>query len=1081
MIAVQSPPKKGKRRFWHRILRIGLWSIGIIFLLITAAILYIRTQYPEPKVLDILSEKVQTSTGMPLVIQNITWRLPLKLQINQIKLGYPESNLDKDTPFLSLDRFSVSFNLLALLRRQLDVQSITFTRPYITVNSEKLKSIKALQLTAAEGKPDTSHTGPSSNRLPISIRLSRFRLENFNAYLILPDSSGNTQIAISGLNLDLDHMQIPREVSTSLDAVRGEVHLYTKDCRINFRSENFRFSMTPEINLDVQWRKDQYWEVSGFFGIESPENPLHRLDAEINLKGYGLGDTVRVAPVAVKIGGAPVLTLTGSADHLMGQPNFKFDLQSHSLDLSKAYAILLGFNLQDLVPEAKKFILNGEWIPADGRLWGTLNDIQFQLRSRLRASFHSPQAELDSLYYKLEANGHLMTESRRSGAKTERSKRIKYTAGEIKGDMGFGSGRLIFNDSMQVETGPLAVQFSTSMDVSGLPRNGFLEGTWSGIVGGRLGLNMDWGLSQYMQPSLESLFVNGAMTLEDLEIADLPGVSSQIRGRARLQTGISLSGIDRARVKLNADFPDLTYKTETGMGLFPPLSLHSSWVFRADTDFTQIRIDSGIVKLNDLLTGRITGSMDRGANKFALDLHSRMNHDKIYDYLPNTVLPTVQGISLKGFTTLAVNVIGNITQPESLIMKDTLRIHEGEFHHAIQKLHIEGLNGEFRVAGTQNDIHGEGILSIGRLTSPMRNQPIEDSEIDFDCSYDPKTIKLNSLLFRNHSISTELKLNGFVENMDTSPNFCAGGELNFNGNEWTELMQVMDVRGTSQFRFQVDQKDSGDIIVSGTALMKEMNFRQADILALNGMNGQIPFQIEINPEGVILSDSNYHPPSWVEFENRRSQFRFLRGDLGALTIEAVEVMGYPLTNLEMDVDIHNGYAQIPWFVIHAFNGNIGGYLQVFLGTGSAETLTYEIHAQAARINAAALGDIPIKNEEEAELNAAMAFTGTGLDPSREMEVDGYFYITKIGPEFASLMLEGLDPNGNDRNIRLTRWLLNRGWKPKLFSFEMRHGYVYPSLSLTQPWFSPIRLPETLSFGRLPLQFFLENPELAKAK
>ena len=62
----------------------------------------------------------------------------------------------------------------------------------------------------------------------------------------------------------------------------------------------------------------------------------------------------------------------------------------------------------------------------------------------------------------------------------------------------------------------------------------------------------------------------------------------------------------------------------------------------------------------------------------------------------------------------------------------------------------------------------------------------------------------------------------------------------------------------------------------------------------------------------------------------------------------------------MDVDIRNGYIQIPWFIIHAFNGNVGGYLHVFLGTGSPETLTYEIHAQAARINAATLGNIPIK-------------------------------------------------------------------------------------------------------------------------
>jgi hypothetical protein len=1081
MMAVQSPPKKGKRRFWHRILRIGIWSSGIVFLLITAAILYIRIQYPEPKVLDMLSEKVRSSTGMPLAIHNTTWKLPLKLQIDQIRLGYPGSNLDKDTPFVALDQFSVSFRLLALLRRQLHVQSITFTRPSITIHPEKLKTIKVLQSAAEKGKPDSIRAGKAANRLPISIRLSRFRLENFNACLILPDSSGNIQAAISGLNLDLNHIQIPREVSTSLNAVRGGIHLYTKDCRINFLSEKLRLSMMPEFSMDVQWRKNQYWEVTGFLATEPTGNPLHRLEAEINLEGYGLGDTVHVAPIAMKIGGEPVLTLTGSADHLMEQPNFRLNLQSRPLDLLKVHAILLGFHLQDLVPETEKFIPNGEWRPADGLVWGTLNDIQFQLRSLLRVSVHAPQAELDSLYYNLDARGHIKTAPHHYGVKPEPGKRMKYTAGEIRGDAGFRSCRLVLNDSMQVETGSLAVQFSSVMDTSGLPRNGSLQGAWSGIANGRLGLNMEWGLSQFLPPSLESLFVNAAMTLEDLEIADLPGISSQVRGSVRLQSGVRLSGIHQARVKLNADFPDLAYQTDMGTGLFPPLSLRSSWVFQAEHGFKKIRIDSSVINLNELFTGRVIGSWDQGGKKFAVDINSRMNHDKIVECLPNSLFSAVQGISLNGFTTLTVNVTGDLSQPESLTMKDTLQIHEGAFHHAVQKLYIEGFNGEVSATGTMNDIHGAGTLSIGRVTSPLRTGPIENSEINFDWIYDPKTIKLNSLLFRNHSLNTELQLNGRMQDIDTSPSLTAVGELSYNGNEWTELMQEIGIRGTSRIRFQVDQKDSGNIMVSGTVLMEAMNFHQAEMLALTGMNGEIPFQIEINPEGVVLSDSNYHPPSWIEYENRRSQFRFLRTDRGTLNIEAVEIMGYPLTAVDMDVYIRNGFIQIPWFIIHAFNGNIGGYLQVFLGTGSPETVTYEIHAQAARINAAALGDIPIKNEEEAELNAAMAFSGTGLDPGREMEVDGYFYITKIGPEFASLMLEGLDPNGNDRNIRLTRWLLDRGWKPKLFSFEMRHGYVYPSLSLSQPWFSPIRLPETLSFGRLPLQFFLENPELAKTK
>ena len=145
-----SPPKKRERRFRRRILKIGLWSIVIPFLFACTAFIYIRVRYPEQKVLDLLSEKVQSGTGMPLVIQNITWKFPLKLQIDQIKIGYPDSNIENDRPFVTLDRFSVSFRLLALLKRQLHVQSVTISRPNINIQPEKLKTIRWAQSDSQE-------------------------------------------------------------------------------------------------------------------------------------------------------------------------------------------------------------------------------------------------------------------------------------------------------------------------------------------------------------------------------------------------------------------------------------------------------------------------------------------------------------------------------------------------------------------------------------------------------------------------------------------------------------------------------------------------------------------------------------------------------------------------------------------------------------------------------------------------------------------------------------------------------------------------------------------------------------------
>ena len=166
--------------------------------------------------------------------------------------------------------------------------------------------------------------------------------------------------------------------------------------------------------------------------------------------------------------------------------------------------------------------------------------------------------------------------------------------------------------------------------------------------------------------------------------------------------------------------------------------------------------------------------------------------------------------------------------------------------------------------------------------------------------------------------------------------------------------------------------------------------------------------------------------------------------------------------------------------MQVLDGNVGGSLTIDLNSGKLNDISYSMRANASRINSAALTNTRSQDSEETELNVSFAFQGKGVDIDQDIDLDGYFHLTQMGPKFAGTLLEFMDPQGTDRSIQLTRKLLKTGWKPKLFSFELRHGYVYPVLSLSQPWFSPIRIPGTLKYGRLPLEFFIKQ-QLAKAE
>ena len=132
-----------------------------------------------------------------------------------------------------------------------------------------------------------------------------------------------------------------------------------------------------------------------------------------------------------------------------------------------------------------------------------------------------------------------------------------------------------------------------------------------------------------------------------------------------------------------------------------------------------------------------------------------------------------------------------------------------------------------------------------------------------------------------------------------------------------------------------------------------------------------------------------------------------------------------------------------------------------------------------RNNYPKLSTLNIKSGEDSDLNLNMEFRGIGLNPEKDIDVGGYLYITKIGSRFTDNFLTSLDPKGVDKSIKETKRLLDWGYKPKLISFEIKHGNMYPTIFLTKGSLKSKLIPVNLSGGkielaRIPLKFFLET-------
>ena len=189
----------------------------------------------------------------------------------------------------------------------------------------------------------------------------------------------------------------------------------------------------------------------------------------------------------------------------------------------------------------------------------------------------------------------------------------------------------------------------------------------------------------------------------------------------------------------------------------------------------------------------------------------------------------------------------------------------------------------------------------------------------------------------------------------------------------------------------------------------------------------------------------------------------------------ITAAGYVVENANVEAYIGFGRLDVPYMTIDLYGGNIGGSFSLAANAEDLLNSAYNLSAHFSGINSALLLPGQQEMSEQGLITAHAELTGRGFDIERDIDLDGYFYITKIEAKVADNLLRSLDPEGKDSGIRTTRLLINRGFKPKLFSFEIRHGYSYPAVSFDQPWYFPVRLSGGgIELGRIPIAFFLQQ-------
>ena len=1049
--------KKGRSTApWkQRLLRVVLWAFVLLIGVLILGLILLQV-FPKEKAGAILSEKMSSAMGRWVQIEKVSIHPFGRISVQGIEVGFTQRE-GMEGKMLTLDRLEVRFKLFSLLRRRLEITGVVIDKPSLHVIS------MPQEVAVPEAKP-------KSAALPFSFGLFQLVLNDFQCTLTLPDGSGKGQMTLTGIHLEMANLNFPRNYLEAPAKLRGRLRLFTQNGEFIFNTNRADFHFITDVHIVAEWQRESRWFLNADVGFGLPDAQKdEEIRADFQVQGTGFGEKVQLEKANLSIGSQRLLRLEGTLEHL--GPDAEVDLTFSGDRLSLR---ALAQSLERYLPGVwtasfATMNLDGSLLLAAGRVSGDLKNLRFQHKSELQnGKFQYPEAGVDL------HEGSLMLQT--AGTWTTHG----IQDGAISGKMGVGSLRLGMKDSVSVSGDRIFLQFDSKLDSNFIPFHGSLVGGIGNVLGGSLDLRFRWTSEEKPGGTFDKVVLGGQIRMDSLRLESLPNNGpSQMSGVLSMAADVKARGLGDIDILLDVSSPGIQYKFDDAVESTPPLRMDSQWALRGDSQFQVWTLDSATVNFNDLFFAHLSGRMVSKQRKFIIALDGQIQNRGLPDYFPAKIRKQLEGIRLWGREEIAVHLAGTPARDSTAIsVNGTLRVKDLGAELPFQLLRIENVQGEMVFGGSAARMEGDADLFVRDVTmEKLRSQPISESRLHFDWSLIPgKSLDVRQGTVDVREMGVWGSFSFGINPIVPFPQMTAAVDMDFRSRDSVEVAKGMAVLGSLGCRFHGETINAEKqwVRLSGNIRIDSLDVVGDDLFRVHRLSGEVPIRLDADQGKMqFLPQKEYNPPNWIAYENQRLVYRNLSASLGNLHAEEIEIAGYHMNNLTLDVGMDKGFVRIPWFNVNILEGNFGGSVLLSLGSGGKNEIAYEIHAQASRINSASLANTKGGSDEETELNATLAFRGKGIDPAQGMYLDGFFHITKIGPNFASTLLQGLDPSGSDRSIRMTRGLLNTGWKPNLFSFELRHGYVYPSLSLSQPWFSPLRIPGKLEYGRLPLEFFLK--------
>ncbi|HHS12582.1 MAG TPA: AsmA family protein [bacterium] len=1033
----------------RRLTRLLLWVFSLIMGLISALLIVIWL-YPARPAGDLASRILTRELGRPVRIESVNIRLPGSVYIEGIQIGFP-SEAAPVPVFFSLRRLGVQFRILPLLRRRIEITGIRIEGPFVNLT---------VRHASPSGEKGTRPAGETRDHkssdpliLPLALSLFRLKLEDFSLSLPLDADENAASLFLDGFNLDVRDLHIPRDPDSHSERLRGRIRLYTRQGSVRTEGKNESHFLPLDLNTELVWKSGGRWSFIHYFTIGDTATASN-LRWIVNAKGRGMTGRADVE-TRLSLGGQHLLRIRGELEPLPERLLGTLTLDGDEVRLERMRESAVSLFPAAMTAVLDPYRFQGRVRLLEGRVDLDTAGLGFDVRSRWESLF----AAADSL--PIEFHGGSLNARLRG-----RLKQGKLFGGQARLAVRIDSTRQTVAD-----TGVVLKAFDwdilSRLDSEWLPAGGETRLAVLSPFGGPMLVQGKWKIPN--ESSWKRVHSDWNLKIDTLRLENLPG-EIPVSGPVSFALDMNTRGLDKTRLDWNLGTSALIMPEDT----LAPLRFRGGILADLDPDSSRWRLDSLEFQINDCLFTRGQAYWNRNTETFGIEISEMIvTNDRVMFCLPNSMARSFRQFDFKGHEILWGRVHGDLKG--DLLLAGGVRFFETGMHTA-DSLKAEGLEGELTLQGDAGQMQGHTDLMLNVLRSPFRSSPLSHTRLTFQWQWDGKDLTVTNGLLDLPSLFMKNRISGYMV-MQEKARWNVRLENEFASEDSIEIIRDGFLQG--RWNLGVDLGSAGtegDIIrLQGLWDVPELSVSRGEGFRIGRLWGRIPLDLKANLSSMTLcaGDGIRFRPG-LDYEQNRTLYRNAFDALGRLQVRDITLNRIRMDELDLDLIIESGEVQIPWFEVYVFDGNVGGSMRLDMAGKPPNEARYEIRAQASRINSAVLAGVRRDVGEKTEINATMAFRGTGFDIRRGIELDGTFHITQMGPRFASTLLQGMDPLGSDRSIQMTRKLLNTGWKPRLFSFELRHGYVYPSLLLTQPWFSPVRIPGKLEYGRLPLNFFIQS-------